>query len=789
MSTISRRQLLVFFGATAATTTVAPQLVQKLTGQSTGVAQARTPLVTAAQGVNFTPLRLPHPLDIYTEKASYLRTSSNAETLPATADPSLLEYEVIDDLVIAPEFERYVIVQWGDRVFPQPTDYFGYNADYTGFVPIGRGDDDGYLWVNHEYISFPFSSLAPEAPADLANARTSFEEVLGVALPTEKNRLLLGEFMYNQGGSVVRIRRGSNGRYAVQARDAKNRRIHGLSGLGLNQRRTDGYEVVTEWGTFPHQQGDLNFLIGTGPAATDVFLNSSDGLQQAIIGTAYNCSGGTTPWGTILSCEENFQGSELFFVGVQENVNPNGTQTEYIPGTTGAEFGLVGEKYGWVVEVDPTNPEVRGRKHTAMGRFRHENVALRVEANRRLIAYMGDDRRGGHTWKFVSQNTVKNPSDKNNSKLFENGTLYVAKFNPNGTGVWLPLVLSAPTNPIPPSVLASVELAALGSAQRNGLLKLPQRVGIGGAIADGGAFNVDITNEATVLPDYRNKTLADFYPTQGAVLVDAFLAANLIGGTPTGRPEDLEVNPRNPSEVFIAYTDGVPGSDGYPDSRILTVAKYSSAVDEEQPYGGLYKIIEDSPTGEGLTFTWERFTQAGEAGATSGFGYANIDNLAFDPRGNIWMVTDMSTSRHNGFSTGANPSQRTIDHTATGGTDGLVGVFGNNWLLYTPVEGPDAGETFPVAYGPIRCEMTGPTFLDDTLILSVQHPGEDVPINDGQTPLNRDIEMLKLDGTLFTQNRTLPLGSSFPSNLPTAVGGAGDATGAPRPCVMGIRRR
>lgn len=129
--------------------------------------------------------------------------------------------------------------------------------------------------------------------------------------------------------------------------------------------------------------------------ATQVFNLSSDGLGNKIIGTGYNCSGGTTPWGTILSAEENFQGSVGAFVGVTEPVTPNGTQTGYIDGTTGKTFGLVGEKYGWIVEIDPVNPNFRPRKHTSLGRFRHENVAIRAEAKKPLITYMGDDRRGG----------------------------------------------------------------------------------------------------------------------------------------------------------------------------------------------------------------------------------------------------------------------------------------------------------------------------------------------------------------------------------------------------------
>jgi secreted PhoX family phosphatase len=787
MSKFTRRQLLAFFGASAGAAVLAPAFGKEVFGSNFGIANAVKPL-------RFTPVRLPHPLPIYTEQNSYLPTGiEQGEVLEASADARLSSYTILDDVVVPPEYERYLIVSWGDRVFPNPEDYFGYNSDYTGFVSIdGRSLNDGYLWNNHEYVSYPFLFITPETPSDLAGFPTSYSAVIGQNLPEDRTSIeVLGEFMYNIGGSIVRIsRRNPSERFRV-VRDRKNRRVHGLSGLGINSDRSDAYKNVTSWGSKSYQKGDDNYLIGTGPAATEVFPLSSDGLGNKIIGTGYNCSGGTTPWGTILTAEENFQGSTAFFVGVTESVNDNGTQTGYIAGTTGTAFGLVGEKYGYMVEIDPDNPNFRPRKHTALGRYRHENIAMRVEPRKRLVAYLGDDRRGGHTWKFVSSGRVNNPTDKRNSRLFEDGTLYVARYSADGTGEWIPLNLDSPTNPIPPSVLASVEIAALGRATRNGNTPIRLLEPSGNSVS----VSVLTTNEAEILPAYEGKKLSDFYTTQGAVLVDAFLAANLIGATPTARPEDIEINPRNPREVFIAYTDGAPGSDGYPDSRIFVVSKYSSDVNAGQPSGELFKISEDSADSTGTTFRWERFAKGGEAGAEPGSGFANVDNLAFDGQGNIWGVTDMSTGSHNGFNIGAAGTPLQIDHRVVGAnspspidptinvdTSSLVGVFGNNWLFYIPTIGPDAGEIVPFAYGPPRCEMTGPTFVGNTLIISVQHPGETAPFTPQQT-LSRDIEMLNLDGTLFTQRRSVPRGSNWPSNL------EGNPQGSPRPGVIGIRRK
>jgi len=772
MSQLSRRQILTFFGATAAATALGPPFAW--IGARRG---GRVEAAGAAWVHGFTPVRVPHPLPIYAIKSSYLSgPGGTGVVLPPTGDPSLSEYTVLDDVVVAPEYEYYTIVKWGDRPFSDSHQYVGYNCDYTGYIPV-HGILDGLLWVNHEYASFPFSTLSPGMPANLASAATSFEAVVGFPLPAIKNRELLGELLYNCGGSILRVHLDPQGRYEVVAGHGLNRRIHGLSGLAINGERSDAYRLVTSWGTRSHQQGDANFLIGTGPAATDVFPLSTDGLGNRIIGTAFNCSGATTPWGIVLSAEENFQGSSLFFVGVNEEVKPDGTQLAYLDGTSGLEFGLVGEKYGWIVEVDP-HSQARARKHTWLGRFRHENAALRVISGLPLVAYMGDDRRGGHAWKFVSSAPVSHPSSPSNSELFNAGTLFVARFNPDGTGVWIPLLLSTPTNPLTPSQLASEELAALVSAQQNGRIRLPRRNGVAGQTIDGGFFNLDLTNQATALAGYLGKTLGDFYPTQGAVLVDAFPAANLVGGTPCARPEDFEIDPRNHRRVFMAFTDGAPGSDGYPDSRIFVVAKYSSAVNDTQHSGGAYAITEDSADGAGLTFHWERLAQAGEAGAEDGFGFAALDNLAFDPTGHIWGVTDLSTELHNGWGSGLTPARLTVDHSARGNTANLVGVFGNNTLFYTPLGGPDAGFLIPFAYGPVRCEFTGPTFVGGSLIISVQHPGEDVPIGDG-TNLVRDIECLNLAGGLFTQTRTVPLGSQWPH----------DNTKVPRPTVIGIKLR
>src|SRR4028119_992871 len=174
MSTITRRQLLIFFGSSAATTVLAPQLTKTLFGINSSAAEALVPLT-------FTPVRLPQPLPIYREMPSFMATGLNGQgtVMPASQDTKLTSYSVVDDVVVPPEYERYVILRWGDQVFPDRADYFGYNNDYTSFVSLRGSNDDGYLWVNHEYVSFPMSKVAPELPSDLASFPATDRAVLG----------------------------------------------------------------------------------------------------------------------------------------------------------------------------------------------------------------------------------------------------------------------------------------------------------------------------------------------------------------------------------------------------------------------------------------------------------------------------------------------------------------------------------------------------------------------------------------------------------------------------------
>lgn len=159
---IGRRDILKFFGVGGAALLADP--VAGLLGSAKPAEAARLP---------FVPVRLPHPLPVYLGERSYLGTQVGAGVvLPASTGTRLTTFTLVDDIVVPPGYDRYVIARWGDRVFPDPDDYVGYNCDYTGFVPVAGRDgavrnpsgDAGYLWINHEYVSYPASTLTPGIP-------------------------------------------------------------------------------------------------------------------------------------------------------------------------------------------------------------------------------------------------------------------------------------------------------------------------------------------------------------------------------------------------------------------------------------------------------------------------------------------------------------------------------------------------------------------------------------------------------------------------------------------------
>lgn len=246
----------------------------------------------------------------------------------------------IDDLLLTKGLDYHTLIKWNDKI--SDTDTFGFNCDFTCFIPFNyEQPEDGLLWVNHEYVHPLF--VSNYAFGNLNQERT-IEQV--------------DKEMYNVGGSIVRIRQ-KNEKWEVVLNDPHNRRITAKTPISLN------------W---------------------DKPIKG----KTTVIGTHSNCSGGITPWNTFLTCEENYDQ----FYGETEYQN-DGT-TYHRPSAFGWEnfYKYPPEHYGWVVEIDPKNGAAQ--KHIALGRFAHECCTLFQLEDKRVVAYSGDDGNDQHLYKFIS---------------------------------------------------------------------------------------------------------------------------------------------------------------------------------------------------------------------------------------------------------------------------------------------------------------------------------------------------------------------------------------------------
>ncbi|WP_034263286.1 PhoX family protein [Bacillus sp. J33] len=373
------------------------------------------------------------------------------------------------------------------------------------------------------------------------------------------------KMLYNQGGSIIEVYRDNDGTWKMDTNSKYARRITGLTPFQL-----------------------------TGPAKGSKTVGGATNVQ----GTFANCSGGMTLWGTVLSAEENFE-------------------------NTARDAGLNDTHYGWIVEVDPFDPNFKPRKHTALGRFNHENAAVGLTNDKRVVVYMGDDKKDACVYKFISKNKYVESRGKANADLLEEGTLYVANM---GSGKWEPLTID------------NVRKAA------------------------------------------KDKTeLLNKFQTQADVVVHCHEAALLVGGTPTDRPEDVEISPFDKT-VFIAHTNNDRHGNFH---------------------GHITRFIEEGDDLGALAFDFEIFAAGGKQS-----GFSAPDNLTFDSLGNLWTVTDMSSSKLN---------------------SGIYTHFANNGMFVIPTMGKNVGEAFQFASAPIEAELTGPSFTpnETTLFLSIQHPGEE----------------------------------------------------------------
>lgn len=715
---ITRRSLLLqVLGLGAATAGVALTGVMPSTPVLASASARRRP-----GGLPFQPLRGPIPLP--------------GDGLSAVDQQSAYARVALQDQLLLPEgYGSEVLLQWGDSL---GSGRFGFNNDYLAFTPLDG--QRALLTVNFEYIS-PRPWVA------------GYKEAMGRDLPFQELRKLLAD----RGGSVDALALAADDPLRRPLLEVATAAMEDL-GIGVAEIERD---VDQSWrrrsGRYDRRISGLTGLDRaearlrcSGPAAA-VFrrrhrLGHDDGLGDRIIGSFANCAGGQTPWGTVLSAEENFQ-SQVVEAVYADGSSPSPAERpfrfdgERLEGL-GNPFALVGNKYGWMVEIDPLRPERPLVKHTALGRFRHEAVAVRARTGEPLVVYSGCDRHGGHLYRYVSNAIVRDPADPANSRLLERGRLDVARFEANGEGRWIPLLPQTPLNPLPPSHFARFELPAV--------LPLPH--------SDRSKAGAERLDSDAQLKAYLERfgSLGDLYPGRGeeqlgAILIDAHLAANAVGATPAARPEDTELDPRT-GDLLITFTAGGSDGEGQADPAIFR----GPAGESSWPYGWLMRL-QDSPANAGPpggSFRW-RLVATGGTPWQGGMGFANPDNLAIDRRGNVWMVTDRAA------------------------VNGSADVFGNNACWIFPAAG---GDPLLFATGPMECELTGPCFdsSESTLFLSVQHPGEDNAVHLQGKEEIQAYSLQDRSGGSFEQLRQVPLGSNWPSTTPGTP---------PRPAVVAIRRR
>ena len=482
-----------------------------------------------------------------------------------------------------------LLISWGDAFANTDGDMFtwGFNNDFLAYFPLD-GSKEGLLFANHEYPA-PFFQHGNTNPA----AKTPAE----IAIEQE-----------SVGNSVIHIKRNADGIWELVTPSVYNRRITGA---------TPDCEI-------------------TGPIAGGT---EPGGLivGSTAPGSVANCSGGITPWGTALSCEENWA--------------DYGSTTGFGYGWGGEYVSTTYAKHGWVVETDPYDPSFTPRKHTALGRFRHENTAFRHVPGKKFVLYMGDDRANDGVYKFVSDLEYKPGQRANNLKILEAGTLYIAKWTPEGRRRF-----------------AAINGQLLTGNQGSG--------------------------EWVVVND-------DELAETSARLKVRFGTTEFNNRYATNRPEDVEVD--SDGSVLIAFTNNT-GSGVF------------------DAHGSVRRLIETANNPEATTFTWMDYAEGGRTNRPSPGerGFSSCDNLAFDSAGNLWVVTDISSSALQGSTS---PAAHYAYHL-------------NNAIFMIPRSGPNAGIAFRFANMPVEAEGTGPYFTpdDSSLFIAVQHPGEETPNRPGATP-------------------------------------------------------
>ena len=607
------------------------------------------------------------------------------DSIPASTDIDPGTGFAVADMIRVPAgYTAQLFVAWGDPIMP------GAPA-FTGTAAETAADQEKQFGAHNDGMHF-FPFTGPDGRP--SNVRG----VLAVNNEYTHEEVLFPDGQVGAGYTIAKTRKSqaAHGVSILEARVA-GRKWTVAKNSPLGRRITANTPVRISGPAAGHALMKSKEFVVTATASTPTG-NLTDGFTG--LGTVNNCANGITPWGTYLTCEENFNGNFGGTGAVDTSATTEIGKLNRRYGLSAGGFGYrwhttdprwdlttnpnEAHHFGWVVEIDPYDPNSVPVKRTALGRFKHESAQYVVDANSRVAFYMGDDERNEYIYKFVCSQPLNARSRAGNRNLLDNGTLYVARFDSNLTGTWLPLT--------------------------------PGSVGLNGvALRDNPNFAG--ANDAEVL---------------AKILIKTRMAADAVGATQMDRPEWTGARPRiggfDEVEVYCTLTNNnrrgtTPVASNLADGSTAAGAA-RPPVDAANPrednvHGHIIRWRETGKTVTATTFSWDLFVQCGDVATTKtprptnsyqgnivdtpngSADYGAPDGLWFDPFGRLWVQTDQ-----------------------VGDGSGDFLNIGSNVLVCAD---PNTGETRRFLTSPNRCEVTGITMTPDgrTMWVGVQHPGED----------------------------------------------------------------
>ncbi|MSP80178.1 MAG: PhoX family phosphatase [Rhodospirillales bacterium] len=504
--------------------------------------------------------------------------------LAATRDSSTLTFRspkhaIGDDHAVAPGHAGQVLIRWGDPVLAGAPAFdvtkqdaaaqgaqFGYNNDFMAFMPLPRGSnasDHGLLCVSHEYTmaELMWPGLTVQTRAEKVTRAQADVEIAA------------------HGHSILEIKK-SGAAWAV------------VPGSRFARRLTGGTEMRL-----------------SGPAAGHARLKTkADPSGTKVLGTFNNCAGGVTPWGTVLIAEENINtyfGGEPAMTDEAANHKRMGLSacSRYGWWRHHDRFNVEKEpgepnRFGWIVEFDPYDPNSVPVKRTALGRFKHEGATCAVLRDGRVVVYSGDDQAGEYLYRFVSEGRFDSANPAGVRDLLDKGTLSVAKFKAGGTMEWRPLVFGQ--GPL---------------------------------------------------------TAANGFAGPADVLIETRRAADLVGATPMDRPEDVEPSPRS-GRVYVALTgNSTRKADATDAANPRGPNAFGHIVELIPPGAETEGATAADARHDAERFRWNVLLMAGDPKnpahgaqyharqAEEGVWLASPDNVAFDEKGRLWISTDQGSAQ------------------------------------------------------------------------------------------------------------------------------------------------